>query len=140
MKKSIRLGFENTCKGIVKNFADTMSWKWDDRFEAVLAEFASDQKERVGDALKEFFPFSWGSSDMREAPDRIKKIGNFLGGVFPGQMIFVAATDREPLLFCAWWPWGNDKTISIRIAPFSETHDEMEMDDLFAHFKSWFGV
>ena len=39
-------GLENACKELWSGFQGVLSWKWDSRFETVLAEFACGQERK----------------------------------------------------------------------------------------------
>jgi len=43
-------------------------------------------------------------------------------------------------LCCAWWPWGNGETISIRVAPFLGKLPEPQRIERINLFKGWFGM
>ena len=65
-------------------------------------------------------------------------IDNF-GGIMPGQLLFTSDPDGEALVFCAWWPWGNGETISIRLAPFYLKPDSDKSQGA-RRLKEWFGI
>jgi hypothetical protein len=44
------------------------------------------------------------------------------------------------LIFCAWWPWGNGKSISIRIGQCYQKLAESESDEKVDLFRKSFGV
>ena len=37
-----------------------------------------------------------------------------------GQLLLTSAPSDGVGIYCAWWPWGNGKTISIRLGVFHE--------------------
>jgi hypothetical protein len=55
-------------------------------------------------------------------------------------LLFTSDPKRDALIFCAWWPWGDGKTISIRIAPFFKKLSDSETAAKIQLFKGWFGV
>jgi hypothetical protein len=93
-----------------------LSWKWDQRFEAFLAEFATDNREEFRSILERDFSNVWDSSNIREAPDIVKMCNNNFGGLRSGQLLFTTDPSQDVFIFGAWWPWGDGKTISLRIA------------------------
>lgn len=117
-----------------------MSWKWDDRLEAVLAEFDVEKKDAVHAILEQYFSNTWDKSSIGKAPDPVKKISSALGNLWPGQLLFTSDTDGDTFMFCAWWPWNNGKTISIRIAPFYKKLSDSEKAEKSQKFKGWFGL
>jgi hypothetical protein len=109
---------KNACKNIASALQCFLSWKWDDRFGVVLAEFGTEDKDKILSVLEQHFNSTWDMSSIQTAPENVYAAADLLGGVDEEQVFFTSAIEKEILIFCAWWPWGNGKTISIRIAPF----------------------
>ena len=109
---------QNACKNIASALQGFLSWKWDDRFGAVLAEFGTENKDKIRSILDKHFNSPWDISTIKTAPENIHSAADLLGGVTKEQLLFTSSLEKETLIFCAWWPWGNGETISIRIAPF----------------------
>ena len=113
-----KIDIELIWKELLNALQDTLCWKWDSYFKAALAEFCVDNKDKVHDIVSRFFSNVWDSSTIAKAPDIIHMINSSLAGLRPGQLFFTSDTKHSDIIFCAWWPWGNGDTISIRIAPF----------------------
>jgi hypothetical protein len=135
-----KTGGENGCKELWSAFKGVLSWKWDDRFETVLAEFAVKKKNTVRETLERHLPITWDDSNIANATDFVRTINNYLGGLREGQLLLTSDPQGDPLIFCAWWPWGNGKTISIRIAPFYDQSSDLEKAEKARRVKSWFGM
>jgi hypothetical protein len=133
-------GLENTCKELWSAFQGILSWKWDSRFEAALAEFAAGKKESIRAILERSLRITWDSSNIGNAPDVVREIDNQLGGLRSGQLLLTSDPDREPFTFCAWWPWGDGKTISIRIASSYKKLSDSEKAGEIQLFKERFGI
>ncbi len=123
----------NASRGVV-------SWKWDSRFVAALAEFRTDKTDSVRAMLEPSLSLLWDSSTVRKAPDSVRKIAKDLGGLRSGQLLFVSDPNQDVCLFGAWWPWGNGTTISIRVAPYGKRLSAAEQAELNGLFKGWFGL
>ena len=82
----------------------------------------------------------WGSSNVGNAPDRVRTIDSHLGGLWPGQLLFTSDPNLEALVFCTWWPWGDGKAISIRIGLSDNQGSDSERAEQIQSFKSWFGI
>jgi hypothetical protein len=130
---------EIQCKELLSAFQGTLSWKWDSRFETVLAEFGADSGENIRAILNRYLPLAWDSSNMGNAPEIVRTIDRRLVGLRPGQLLFTSDPNQGLFIFCAWWPWGNGKTISIRIAPSSNKLSDSEKAEKTRQFKGWFG-
>ena len=133
-------GLEKACKELGSAFQGVLSWKWDSRFGAVLAEFGVDKKDSIRAVLERFLSVTWGSSNIDTAPDIVREISSHLGGLRAGQTLFTTDPNREPLIFCAWWPWENGKTISLRIASADRKLSDPEKAEKIQLFKQGFGI
>ena len=122
---------QNACKNIALALQCFLSWKWDDRFGVVLAEFGTEDKDKILSVLEQHFNSTWDMSSIQTALENVYAAADLLGGVDVEQVFFTSATEKEILIFCAWWPWGNGKKISIRIAPFPSSGES---------FKDCFGL
>lgn len=133
-------GLETVCKELGSAFQGILSWQWDSRFGAVLAEFGAGKKESIRGILERSLSITWESSNIDIAPEIVREINSHFGGLRAGQVLFTTDPNREPLIFCAWWPWGDGKTISIRIgSPFQKLSDS-ERAEKIQLFKKWFGI
>ena len=133
-------GLETVCKELGSAFRGVLSWKWDSRFGAVLAEFGAGKKESIRGILERSLSTTWDSSNIDNAPDIVRTINSHLGGLRSGQLLFTTGPDREPLIFCAWWPWDDGKVISIRIGSSYEKLSDSEKAEKIQLFKEWFGI
>ena len=125
---------------MLKIFGNQLSWDWDDRFETVLAEFSATDKKSVHDIIKTYMGDIWNGGNSGDAPEVIKMIIDYFGGLNPGQQLFSSDPNQDGLFLCAWWPWGNGKTISIRIGVFADSLSNDDNQKLSMLFKGWFGV
>lgn len=133
-------GPEKECKKLFSAFQGSLSWKWDGRLETVLAEFGADKKDDVRAILERSLHVAWDSSNIGKAPDIVRTINHHLGGLWPGQRLFTSDPEGDDIIFCAWWPWGDGKTLSIRLAPFYPKLSDPEKDEKIRHLKGWFGI
>ncbi|PKN53293.1 MAG: hypothetical protein CVU55_01340 [Deltaproteobacteria bacterium HGW-Deltaproteobacteria-13] len=131
---------ENDCKELLKAFKGVLSWQWDSRFETVLAEFRADNKDSIRTILDRYLSNAWNSSNIGTAPDIVQNIGNRLGKLRAGQLLLTSDPNREIFIYCAWWPWGNGKDISIRIAPCYKKLSDSEKADKIKQFRNWFEI
>lgn len=67
-------------------------------------------------------------------------INSNLGGLMSGQLLFTSDPNQDAFIFCAWWPWGDGKTISIRVVPSYEKLLDSEKTKQTQLFKDWFGI
>ena len=140
MRDPNKSGLENDCKELKDAFQGILSWKWDSRFETVLAEFSVKKKEDIRAVLDRYLRTTWDGSSVGNAPDSVRAVDNRLGGLRPGQLLFTSDPGGEAFIYCAWWPWGDAKTISIRIAPSYQNLANAEKAEKTSLLKGWFGV
>jgi hypothetical protein len=133
-------GVENICRELVHALQGVLSWQWDGRFEAVLAEFGVDNKENVRAILGRCLSMTWDNSNIAAAPDRVRRITVRIGTLRSGQFLFTSDPNHDVFIFCAWWPWGNGETISLRVAPSYKKLSDAETAAKIQQFKGWFGV
>ena len=133
-------GLENDCKELWSAFQGVLSWKWDSRFETVLAEFGVDNKDSIRAISERYLSITWDSSNIGNAPAIVRTINIHLGNLRSGQLLFTSDPNRDVFIFCAWWPWGDGETISIRIAPFYKKLSDSEKAEKIQLFKGWFGI
>lgn len=111
---------ENECTKLFEDMQAELSWEWDSRFETALAQIAVKEKNIIGKILENYLGTAWDSTSIYSAPDRVQRIIARLGGIMKGQLFYAAALSQDGSVFCAWWPWGNGQTISIRFGTSQE--------------------
>ncbi|MFH1245522.1 MAG: hypothetical protein V1662_03475 [Candidatus Omnitrophota bacterium] len=126
---------EKICKELLNAFQGILSWEWDSRFETALAIFPVNGQDKILAILKQYLNTSWDISNINKAPKAVQTINKNLSGIQKKQILFTSAPNQECLIFCAWWPWTNAETISLRVAPFCS---KMKQDELTPLFKEWF--
>ena len=131
---------ENVCRELLSAFQGIFSWKWDSWVESVLAEFGVDNKDSIRAILERYLSSTWNSSNIGNAPDIVQIINSNLGGLRSGQLLFTSDPSQDSIIFCAWWPWGDGKTISIRIAPLYMKLLDSEKAEQIQLFKRWFEI
>ena len=131
---------EKVCRALVNDFQGQVAWSWDNRFNAVLAEFNVNKKGSFAAILNQHFGSIWDSDRIGDAPDKVRWISGSLGGLMPGQLLFISEPAEGVIIFCAWWPWGNEKTISIRIAPCYRNMSASEQEEHVKLLLEWFGM
>jgi hypothetical protein len=131
---------ENISQELLRAFQGVLSWRWDGRFETVLAEFGADKEERVRAILEQYLSMKWDSSNIVTAPDIVRTINIRVANLRSGQLLFTSDPSPGALLFCAWWPWSDGQNISIRVAPFYRKLSEPEYAKKLQQFKGCFGI
>ncbi len=131
---------EKSCIQLANTLGETLTWKWDERFETVLAEFSVTDKEKIRQILTSHMGETWKTDNADKAPKVVQMVINYFGGLSPGQTLLTSDPNQDGLLLCAWWPWGNGKTISIRLAVFADSLGDEDNEKLTQLFRGWFGI
>ncbi len=131
---------EDICRKLMSAFQGVLSWEWENRFEAVLAKISVDKKDSVREILERYFIHVWDKANIDKASDTLQPVITQLGGLMSGQLLFTSDPNQDAFIFCAWWPWGDGKTISIRVAPSYEKLLDSEKTKQTQLFKDWFGI
>lgn len=118
---------KNICCELFAASGKILSWQWDSRFGMALAQFNVNEAEQVKTILEEYLSFSWSASDVDQSPEAVQGVVSSLGGLLPGQLLFTSPPD-EIFMLCAWWPWNNGQTVSIRVTYYGAVllHNERE--------------
>lgn len=140
MQNNNKSGIENRCNKISSALQGVVSWKWDDRFETVLAEFDVDNEDSVRAILERNLVTTWDSSNIDNAPDAVRRVNDNFSGLMSGQFLFTSDPERNIFVFCAWWPWGSGKTISIRIASSHGKLSDSGKNEQIKMLKGCFGI
>ncbi|RJP96370.1 MAG: hypothetical protein C4518_00195 [Desulfobacteraceae bacterium] len=131
---------ENTCIEFVNAFQDQLTWKWDGRFDAVLTAFKRENKDDIFLFLKQHLNTVWDDSNTEDASDSVLDAISHFGGLMPRQLLFASDPNQDIFICCAWWPWNNGNTISLRVAPFSNKLSDEDKTELNKKMKAWFKI
>ncbi len=132
--------FDNLCREILATHGGVLTWKWDPRFESLLIEFTQETVESVRGVLDKHLNYVWEKSSLNQAPEAVQDFGERLGGLMSNQLLFASDTDNGTRIFCAWWPWADQNTISIRLAPDYSIFDDPAKSGLIDQTKKMFGI
>ncbi|MFZ2634328.1 MAG: hypothetical protein WA081_18450 [Desulfosalsimonadaceae bacterium] len=131
---------ENICTAFVNTFQDQLTWEWDERFEAVLATCKTKNKDDILLFLKRHLNKVWDDSNTEDASDIVLDAITHFGGLMPRQLLFTSDPNQDIFLCCAWWPWGDGNTVSLRVATFSQKLSDEDKAELNKKFKEWFST
>ena len=82
---------QNACKKVVSALKGFLSWKWDDRFSVVRAEFGTEDKDKIRSVFDQHFNSPWYMSSIKIAPENIHATADLLGRVTEEQVLFTSA-------------------------------------------------
>jgi hypothetical protein len=140
MNDSDRSEMDKICMQLYAAFQGVVSWEWDRRFKTVLAKFSVDIEDSVREILERCLSMTWHTGNIGQSPDTLRFVNTYLGGLWEEQFLFTSEPTLEGFVFCAWWPWRNGKTVSIRVSPFYYRLNDLQMGELTKKLKHWFGI
>ena len=103
------------CSELLADLDGELSLKWDKRFQALLSEFPSKDKENISSILDKHLIQKYDRKTIKTAPDNVLESAGLFGDLRSDQLLFSSADDSKALVLAAWWPWGDGERISLRI-------------------------
>lgn len=100
----------------VRSSWPSRGWTWDERHGSVASSFSVANKDEYEAILAQVFPACWDHRTITRAPDALVKVAASTGGVRHGQLLFSPENSSGVFAYALWWPWGDDTTISVRMA------------------------
>jgi hypothetical protein len=100
-------------------------WTWDQRSNCVASSFSADTKDENESVILQSFPVSWNYRSIQRAPEPLRQAVARTGGVRSDQLVFSLSENRAVFPYVLWWPWGDDTTISVRVALSSESSSSL---------------
>ena len=122
---------------LTASLCDILEWRWDDRFDTALAQFSVAAQGRVGHILAGTLDHAWDRGNAEGSPEIIRMIIDYFGGIQHDQKLLSSDPDRDDILVCAWWPWMDGETVSIRLAVHDRSMGDKENSELTGAFKKW---
>lgn len=115
-------------------------WRWDAEFNVARIVFRKTDADQVLQSLEKIFDHCYDFSTIGNALDSVDAVIGDRFGIIPGQYVFAAGDDQEMLLLAAWWPWGNEAYISLRVGLHVPKTAKLSKDDIEKTLKTWFAV
>lgn len=132
--------FKNLCEKIRSKVHPSLTWEWDDRFGSTLMVFTIGQSKDIYSFLSGEFAESWNSDTISKAPTTVKTLAEQIFGIRYGQLLFSMNPKDMVVVFAAWWPWENEKDISLRIGMRPIEGSQYSEEDLEKFLRSWFRI
>jgi hypothetical protein len=107
--------FKEICRKICLNIPADSHWQWDDQRNMAMMVLDGDAAELVFlPLIKEFRHHLDFSAVSQDSPSACRSI-NAQFGFMPGQVLFTSYPLCGLILCVAWWPWGQEQKVSMRI-------------------------
>jgi hypothetical protein len=128
---------EARCRAFVAATREFLRWEWDGRFLLMLSVCDANNRADVEALIDQCFPHKIGSDD-KDLPTCARDVMGGIGGLRPRQFLYLTEVDRDPVMFCAWWPWGGGGKVSLRFGCWSAQLHGPGRAELRAAFQRWF--
>jgi hypothetical protein len=107
--------FGQICRKICLNIPAGHRWHWDQRRNMAVIVLDEQDAEMVFYPLFKEFCSHWNFSSINKASVEINNYIHTEYGLMPGQVFFTSYPLNDTVLGVAWWPWGDDQKVSMRI-------------------------
>jgi hypothetical protein len=131
---------QGICQRIRLNVPSQCSWKWDREFDLALLVFDMEDADLLYFPLVKEFEKQWDFDTINDPSNSFCSYVNSAFGLVPGQKLFTTNVLDGITLFAAWWPWGDDTKVSLRIGLISTTDPEKGKELHKTHLKNWFSI
>lgn len=107
--------FQEICRKICLNIPESCLWQWDDQRSMAAVILDEEDAEMVFFPLLKEFKHQKKFSSTVDEDLPISDLIDSEFGLMPGQTIFTSHIISEYVLCVAWWPWGSDDKVSMRV-------------------------
>jgi hypothetical protein len=90
--------------------------------------------------LAKEFDRQWDYNSINDPSSSFCTYVNSAFGVVPGQRVFTSSEIDGLMLFAAWWPWGDDSKVSLRIGLISSKEPAKSKELHKTHLRAWFSI
>ena len=127
----------NICQRISLNIPKNSPWRWDKEFNLALAVI--DRKDEIMVELPLTLEFShkWDFTTIDDADASVRDYFQSGFGIVPGQKVFTMDPVNGVVLYTAWWPWGDDARISLRLGLVSVSDNKLDNADIKSLICGW---
>ncbi len=132
--------FKNICHKIHQVIPEGSTRQWDEEYHVIRVMFEKENTDAILPLLVSIFSHEWNFSTIDHASTIIDEFVSSFFGLIPGQIVFTSDENTLPILFAVWWPWGDNKHISLRIGIFSKDNQSLAIEKIEKDLKEWLNV
>ena len=132
--------FKRICGQISLNLPASSKWKWDSEFNLASVVFDNDEADLIYFPLSDEFDQQWDYLTIDSSSQPITNYINSIFGLVPGQKIFTSTEESELILFAAWWPWGDESKISLRVGLLPIEKQTLDQNEIKKLLTDWFNL
>lgn len=132
--------FRKICRKICINIPDNYVWNWDAKRQMAVVVLEESDAELVFFPLFKEFSHHWNFSSTNASKESITEYINSEYGVLPGQVFFTSNPLHNLVLFVAWWPWGNEGNVSMRVGLIPWNNFRLRDGFVYHCMKHWLDI
>jgi hypothetical protein len=132
--------FQEICRKICLNIPDAYQWQWDEKRHMAVVVLDQEDAELVFYPLFKEFQTHW---NFDSAPETAKGVTSFVDetyGLMPGQVFFTSHVLCDLVLAVAWWPWGSDRKVSMRVGLIPVNQKKLAQSVPYQCLNRWFNI
>lgn len=107
--------FQEICSKISLNIPNGYHWQWDRERKMAVIILDEEAAEIVFYPLFKEFRNHWNFASINDANEAVNDYIHSEYGLMPGQVFFTSHMVNNTVLGVAWWPWGSDEKVSMRV-------------------------
>jgi hypothetical protein len=132
--------FKKICRRICLNIPDTYCWRWDGKRDMAWIALENEDAELVFFPLFREFNHHWDFTSREGCETSAASQINSTFGLMPGQVFFSSQPICDLILFVAWWPWGQDDRISMRVGLIAAGKKRLREGMAFQCLSQWLDI
>lgn len=132
--------FQEICRRIGLNIPSSYSWQWDPMRKMAIVVLSKEDAELVFFPLFKEFDHNWNFTSTGEAAKSIAELVNAEFGLLPGQLFFTSHPLCHLVLCVAWWPWGSDGYVSMRVGLVPVNQARLTDGFAFECLRRWLSI
>ena len=131
---------EAICQRISLNIPEKCPWRWDKEFNLALSVIDRQDEIMVELPLTLEFSHKWDFATINNADSAIRDYFQAGFGIVPGQKLFTMDPVNDVVLYAAWWPWGDDERISLRLGLVSVSDEKLDNAEIKRLICRWLNL
>ena len=122
------------------NIPENCPWRWDKEFNLALTVIDRQDEIMVELPLTLEFADKWDFATIQDADEPIREFFQAGWGIIPGQKVFTSHPVNGNVLYVAWWPWGDDERISLRMGLMSISVEKLNPAEVKKLICDWLNL
>jgi hypothetical protein len=128
--------FKEICRRICLNIPGGCCWQWDHQRDMARITLEKQDSELVYFPLLREFNDRW-SFALSPPEALIARLLDAEYGLLPGQTFFASQPIGSLVLVAAWWPWGDEDKVSMRVGLLQLDRSRIIPGLSFSHLSRW---